>query len=169
MNAEQKETDSRAIWGPKVWRLLHLLAAVSDRRDVALLWHKVIRATADVLPCAVCKSHMHNYLSTHSFMRIRRFELKTGVDIRNQAMSEVWLFHNNVNERLGKPQYTLEQLAEAYNTGARETQLQEARAIYDELKLLWEKQIFKTINAGDLTNWLKAMNLLVALLRGGPA
>lgn len=160
--------DSRTIWGPKVWRLLHLLAAISDRRDVALLWHSVIRTTAEVLPCATCRTHMQQYLASHSFMRVKRVELKTGADIRHLAMSEVWLLHNNVNERLGKPTYTLEELVAAFNT-PRDTQLQEARDLYDELKLVWEKQIFKTINAGHLTNWLKAMNLLIALLRGGPS
>jgi hypothetical protein len=111
---------------------------------------------------------MQQYLATHSFMRVKRIELKTGTDIRNQVMSELWIFHNNVNERLGKPTYTLEELVAAFNT-TRDTQLQEARDLYDELKLLWEKQVFKTINAGHLTNWLKAMNLLIALLRGGPS
>jgi hypothetical protein len=110
---------------------------------------------------------MQHYLATHSFMRVKRIELKTGAEIRNQVMSEIWMFHNNVNERLGKPAYTLEELAAAYNA-SRETMLQEARDLYDELKILWEKQIFKTINAGHLTQWLKAMNLLIALLRGGP-
>jgi hypothetical protein len=111
---------------------------------------------------------MQQYLASHSFMRVKRVELKTGAEIRHLAMSEVWLFHTNVNERLGKPAYTLEELVADYS-GPRDTQLQEARDLYDELKLMWEKQIFKSINAGALTAWLKAMNLLIALLRGGPS
>lgn len=156
-------TDSREIWGPKVWRMLHLFADVSDRRDVALLWASIMKSTADVLPCAICRKHLQGYLKTHTFMRIKQPNLITGQQVRTQIVAELHLIHNVVNHRLGKPIFPFETLQTAY-TGKREDKLLEAKNLLEELKLMWGTMIFKAVNPAALLEWKRNINLLAALL-----
>jgi len=157
-------TDPREIWGPKLWRILHLLADVSDRRDVCLLWHNVMKTTADVLPCALCRQHLQKYLRTTVFMKIKQPNLITGEQIRTQIMSELFTLHNVVNARLGKPIFPLESLSSTYSQGSRDTKLLEAKKLLEELRTSWSSQLFKTVMPGPFHEWKKSTNLLVALL-----
>lgn len=156
-------TDPREIWGPKVWRMLHLFADVSDRRDVALLWHTVMKSTADVLPCAICRKHLQGYLRTHSFMKIKQPNLITGLEVKKQIMSELHLIHNVVNHRIGKPIFPFESLQTTY-TGNRTEKLLEAKNILEELKIMWGNMIFRAVNPAALMEWKRNLNLLAALL-----
>lgn len=147
------------IWGPKVWRLLHLLSIASDRRDVPHLWISVIRETAKVLPCIICREHAFVYLRTYVFFKGVKLSTCTGKDIQQQIFKDICNFHNEVNIRLKKRVFTYE---EAYETLKQErTQiLIEARSLYEELKFLWKGR--------SLLNWTKAISLLFALLDAGP-
>lgn len=156
-------TDPREIWGPKLWRMLHLLADVSDRKDVGLLWHNVMRTTADVLPCASCKKHLQTYLRTHVFMKVKHPNLVTGEQIRTQIVTELHTLHNDVNHRLGKPIFPYESMATIYS-GTREMKLLEAKKLLEELRASWLTLLFRTIMPGPLQEWKKSTNLLIALL-----
>ena len=156
-------TDSREIWGPKVWKMLHLFADVSDRRDVALLWANVMKTTSEVLPCAICRKHLQGYLKTHTFMKIRQPNLIEGQQVRQQIMSELHLIHNVVNHRLGKPIFPFESLKTTY-LGTRVDKLLEAKNILEELKLMWGTMIFRAVNPAALLEWKRSLNLLAALL-----
>lgn len=159
--------DERIIWGPKLWRCLHLLAQVSDRRDVGLLWKTIFQATSLVLPCAICRQHMAQYLKTHVFMKIENVHLKKGVDIQAQIVRELIQFHNNVNKQIGKKTLTEEE-AQIFYVGDRASLFSEAKTIFEELKILWKGKIFSAIPAGVFKNWVKVMSLLIAILDGGP-
>jgi hypothetical protein len=147
--------------------MLHLLAATSDRRDVALLWNNIIHTTAEVLPCTACKIHLQNYLRSRSFMYTPQIHLKTGHDVKTQIVHELWVLHNAVNLRLGKTIFSETDLISAYS-GHRDTLLIEAKSLFEELKTMWEPQVFQTIQGYNFKNWIKSINLLIALLIGGP-
>jgi len=151
---------TQTVWGPKVWRLLHLLTAISDRRDIALLWLSILRATAEVLPCAICRNHMSAYLRSHVFFRGLKLHLVSAKEIQAQIMKDINDFHNDVNRRLHKKIFTYEDSA-ATTVGSREQLLAEAKSIYEELKLDWKEQ-------KNLIVWTKPMSLMLALLQGGP-
>lgn len=156
------KVDARTVWGPKLWRCFHLLAASSDRNDVGLLWASVMRATSEVLPCAACRTHITQYLRTHVFMKVTKIHLRKGEEIRVQIIKELHTFHNAVNARLGKPQPTLEEAMTLY-TGPREKLVAEARTLYEELKVLWGVQ-----SSIRYREWIKVMSLLLVLVEAGP-
>jgi len=160
-------TEPRDVWGPKLWRVLHVLADLSDRRDVSLLWQTVLKATADVLPCDKCRKHLQHYLRTHTFMKVKSLHLVTGIQIRQQIVQELHALHNDVNQRLGKSVFPPDQLT-TYEPGTRDQKLLEVKAILEELKTLWQPFLFRSILPGQVLEWRKTLNLLIALLKGGP-
>jgi hypothetical protein len=93
-----------AVWGPKVWGVLHDLAEVrGGGAEVEMrLWEELGRVLPGSLPCAECQGHMTAWFAAHP--------LGTVVGPR------VWILaaHNAVNERLGRRVWTEAELTEAY-------------------------------------------------------
>lgn len=54
---EASSVGHKSWWGPRIWRILHCLAEVSDRTDCAAGWRVVLQETAAMLPCDVCREH----------------------------------------------------------------------------------------------------------------
>ena len=86
-------------WGPGGWIVLHAIAhgmpeTLPAPRDT---W-TFLNLFADHLPCATCASHFRSFLARRTMPR-RRDAL---VALLNDA-------HNEVNVRLGKRTYTLEE------------------------------------------------------------
>ncbi len=98
---------SREIWGPIVWKLLHTMADLSDRRDIFLLWPQVLNTTAEVLPCDRCSRHMKEYIYHNPLVR-KNWPSLTPKEIREAIRTWLFRFHNSVSERLKKS--TLESL-----------------------------------------------------------
>ena len=159
---------SRLYWGPRLWRVFHLLAEISDRRDMYMLWTSLLRITAPVVPCDVCRNHIASYIRTHAFMRVVRPHLITGEEVRLHARYDLLDFHNNVNERLGKPILPREQLAILYWGKTRSETISEINRLLDEIMLAWTPLIHRSINGAHLTTWKKHINLMLALAAGGP-
>ena len=109
-----------AVWGPKVWGLLHRLSFYSNRRDITAAWKSVLRLFSDTIPCALCRKHMKEYLLSNPLIFTNTQE---GNKIRETII--VWLhtFHNNVNLRLGKEQFPYELLELTYGQGMHEAAL----------------------------------------------
>jgi len=153
-------------WGPKVWRMYHLLAEISDRRDISLLWKKLICLTADVLPCAQCRHHLGQYLRTHTFIKTSS-HLASGAYVRTQIRLDLYTLHNDVNVRTGKAIFSPSDLT-VYSGKSRAEQLVEVLAIYDELKAMWTPLIHKTISASALNEWKNTFVRLCSIVAGGP-
>ena len=157
---------NRLLWGPKLWRLLHLAAEASDRTDITLLWKTLFKWTAEILPCELCRTHLRQYLSNNASFTSRSVP-KKGPEIRLFIRLFVRTLHNDVNIRLEKPEFTEENLAEMYGTKSREEILTEARSIFLELKELWQPLVGFQIHGTAFGEWKKAGALLLALLAGG--
>jgi len=157
---------NRLIWGPKLWRLYHLAAEVSDRTDVLLLWKGVFRWSVDILPCELCRKHLNSYLIANASFTIRTFP-KKGTEVRAYVRSFLLALHNDVNTRLEKPMFTDENLTELYGVGEREEKIKEIRIIFQELKDLWQPLVGTQINGGAFSEWKKVCALLFALVSGG--
>jgi hypothetical protein len=161
---------SRFYWGPRLWRVFHLLAEISDRRDMYMLWTNLLRVTGPVVPCDTCRNHIGSYIRSHAFMRAVRPHLITGEAVRQIARQNLLDFHNNVNERLGKPVVPREQLATLYG-GDEKTRgaiLSEIHKLLEEINAAWTPLIHRSISGAHFTTWKKHINLMLALAAGGP-
>ena len=159
---------SKLYWGPRVWRLFHTLAEVSNRRDVLGMWHMVLAATADSMPCAQCRTHFSAYLRTHPVTFVKRGILLTGAQTRDKIRGELWKFHNVVNKSTGKEEASIDILLEQYGAKTRNELLLEAQRLVNEIKGLWEPLLYKQISPKALHEWKRALHTLLLVLRGGP-
>jgi hypothetical protein len=86
-----------AIWGPKLWTVLHAIGSKAGRNSKALpideareiKW--LLEHLESIVPCPECKEHIIVYRKT------------TGLPVNTYDTGE-WLskFHNAVNSKLGK-------------------------------------------------------------------
>ena len=163
----ESDKSSKLYWGPLVWRMLHLLAEVSDRRDIPLLWPQLMRLTSGVLPCEACRHHLATYLRTHNFMKVKNPHLITGAEVKVQARNELIAFHNDVNKRLGKPEFSQADYERIYITKTRGEQLFEVQKLYDEIKVIWNSLTPSRIVPVAYTSWKTHVNMMLALLAAG--
>jgi hypothetical protein len=159
-------TSDKAYWGPRLWRIFHLLADVSDRRDLMLLWNNLMRITSLIMPCEQCRIHLGSYLRTHHFVRFPKIHLVTGAAVRAKARLELLALHNDVNTRLGKPTYSEADLA--IYTLSRTAAIGEINRLFDELKVAWKPLVHTAVNGSHFTEWKKHLAMMIALATCGP-
>jgi hypothetical protein len=97
------------IWGPIFWAMMHIVSMAypddptySEKRAAKDLFN----ALAQLLPCPVCRTH---YKET-----IQKIPVETWLDNRTSLIEWVWMVHNAVNERLGKPTITQTEFFKRY-------------------------------------------------------
>jgi hypothetical protein len=161
------DTSQKAYWGPRLWVLFHSLAEISDRRDMVMLWNNLMRLTAAAMPCEQCRTHLSAYMRTHVFVRFPKIHLVTGEMVRARATAELYALHNDVNARLEKPIFTVEELAAAYRKPRAEV-LSTIHRVYDEVKVAWTPLVHSRINGSAFNEWKKHVNMMIALASGGP-
>ena len=141
-------------WGPRLWRFLHGLADVSDRRDIYPLWNSFLRQTAGVIPCQKCQKHMSEYWSGRVFLP-KQWNGYTGEQVRQDIRSKMNAFHNAVNTRLEKPQVPLGPLGDVNRVEL----LHELQALFQGLREEWSSAHIE---------WKRTGALLLQLVKGGP-
>lgn len=162
----------KAYWGPLLWRLFHNLAELSDRRDIPLLWPKLIHLTAALMPCEACRTHLTATLQVRPFLKISRVDLVTGPAVRTQVRAELWRLHNDVNTRLGKPAFgsSVDDVVVAYGLSAertRATLLSEISDCLEKLRQAWTPLLHTRVDAGIYSMWRGHVALMVALVSAG--
>ena len=157
----------KAIWGAKLWRFFHLMAEISNRRDVAMIWKSMLAASAHALPCEKCRSHFCEYLRSHSFITLTS-PTASGDAVRTEIRQSLIKFHNDVNAHLGKKFFTKEEFNKIYPYRTHAVNLSEIQKLYEELKNLWNPLVHSKIKPEHFMEWKKQTNLLLALLAGGP-
>lgn len=101
----------KKVWGNACWFLFHVAAMRLriDRQDhVQLLLDKIIYVCRH-LPCPVCTQHANDI-----FNGIRRENIKTKDDL----IMCIFQFHNIVNARTKKPQFSIEEHNNMYNNAS---------------------------------------------------
>lgn len=104
-------TDPRVL-GPSAWTFIHIKAklAVDDLTkrnfidEMYFHYHN--------FPCLNCRNHIQEYMNTHSFEPFYNMTNPSGREIGMFRWS--WLFHNTVNQRLGKPYMSWNTACEMY-------------------------------------------------------
>jgi hypothetical protein len=91
-------------WAPPTWLFFHTFAAkvnkqfFEENRDQCL---SIIKMACGCLPCPECTRHAVTFMMT-----VNGNNVKTKEDLINM----LFIFHNTVNRRLGKSQFTKESL-----------------------------------------------------------
>ena len=91
-------------WAPQTWVFFHTFAAKINKqffeanREQCL---SIIKMACGCLPCPECTQHAIHFLA-----RVNGHTIKTKEDI----IEMLFVFHNSVNRRLGKSQFTKESL-----------------------------------------------------------
>ena len=96
------------VWGPCTWFLFHTLAEKIKEEEFSNTKHKLLSIILNIcnnLPCPECAQHAKNKFGSLYVNNIR-----TKRDLQLMLLS----FHNFVNQRTGKPQFTEEQLDDKY-------------------------------------------------------
>ena len=158
---------SKDSWGPKLWKVLHNLAWISDRKDVAYLWRKLLKTLADVMPCPLCRAHLAEYLQYNAIVPSKNLHLMEGTEIRERVVHNIWWLHNKVNERNGKLEFPRELMNALYAGKTRSELLSETGRIIRDINAEWEPIVLQQIAGGPFREWRNDTNLLMGLLSGG--
>ncbi len=95
-----------AIWGPHLWRFLHVTAALpAPRLRGRDKWRAVLEALRVSLPCPECTGHYQAWHRAHPFRA-----MLGGTAVRRAAMRWVLDLHNDVNRRRGIPVWSPAQM-----------------------------------------------------------
>lgn len=150
-------------WGPKYWKLLHIMATRVSKgdemmdTDAANGIYFIVNTLHTVLPCAECQGHARSYLFENKF----KPQGLLGLPLRNYV--EKWLldFHNSVRTRKGQP--ILIRTVEEYHA------LYESQKFTtcddDDMKLFFDYgRTYGIINSTNLTKWLNQVRRLRLLL-----
>ena len=78
---------AKSWWGPRIWRILHSVAEITDRTDCSLLWRFALHATANMLPCAMCRLHFRAAIQTMRF--------PPTANIRGTLRHSLWAIHRD--------------------------------------------------------------------------
>ena len=95
-----KNTDNmgtKAYWGTPTWLLFHSLAEKVNeekyKKHYMVVWNFIKEICAS-LPCPYCKQHAVSYVNSISISEI---------NTKNKLINRLFVFHNDVNVRTGKP------------------------------------------------------------------
>ena len=103
-----------ALWGPHLWRFLHIAAENTvPRVSRGRYWSALLTAMRTGLPCPECTEHYTAWHTGHPFVVDRRVGLTVA------ARDWVRRLHNAVNVRRGVPEWTPEAVTAAYGSGGK--------------------------------------------------
>lgn len=138
----------KSWWGPRIWRVLHLLAEIgAERTDTGPGWRAVLRTTTAVLPCAACREHFG--------AAVRGWHVPAGV------RHGLWAAHAAVGGVLPEAE-----LADVYGSGS----LDAVTAIVAEVGREFRRvNVLDRFRVGYLAEWECAVGGLVRFLRLPPA
>lgn len=111
-------TSDPKIWGPAFWFTLHVSAAHYPEEPNPIVQNRMkhrILAIPYEIPCAECRQH------AISFVEYNKYRLPEVVSSRNQLVKFYVDFHNTVNRRQGKPEWTYEKALSVYSGKAKIT------------------------------------------------
>lgn len=89
-------------FGPGIWHLIHSRAKDATTPEKKKEFKEFMAWTCSNLPCLQCRDHCQKYMTDHPM----DFYINLQNDKGEQygLFKWTWIMHNNVNNRLGKPQ-----------------------------------------------------------------
>ena len=103
-----EDTNDNSDWGPSLWNTLHTISFYypdNPTREQRMSAWNFFSSLDNLLPCPQCCEHCKQYLQENPPL------------VHNKDILSRWVinFHNAVNRRLGKPEWTYEQAKQKYN------------------------------------------------------
>lgn len=141
-------------WGPRIWRILHSLAEISDRVDCGPAWRSALITTADMLPCAICRTHFTD--------GIRNIPLRIGYNPRATLRHHLWALHAGTGGGLSE-----EGLSAEYDcSGNRGEVLRVAGGLIEEVvTALRDGGVYDRFTVGRIITWNRTLHALMTLLQ----
>jgi hypothetical protein len=98
-----------SVWGPSLWKALHVAAVCSTSRTSSHMWANLLHALRESIPCPDCSAHYNAWYNSNP---LRPMSL---LPIRKPVSVALWLhdLHNDVNRRTGKPTWSYAQSVSA--------------------------------------------------------
>lgn len=90
---------SKQIWSRATWRTIHSFAAGSDSTEKRLYFKQWISILAKLLPCEQCSYHFP--------LLLRKIPIDNYMDSNVKLLEWTVRIHNDVNERLGYPKFSI--------------------------------------------------------------
>ena len=84
-------------WGPATWTLIHVLAEKLTNNELVKPIIQLIKQICSCLPCPICREH--------STLILHKYSMYDKINTTNDLKRFIWEFHNQVNKKLGKPEY----------------------------------------------------------------
>ena len=110
-------TVDTSIWGPPLWRILHIASVLTKSKQHIPFWRTLLVALKTGLPCPDCSAHYNAWVGGQAL----RFSMyKNG--IRNPIVQWILDLHNNVNQRQDPPvpTWSIDQVLQTYQLPASE-------------------------------------------------
>lgn len=144
-------------WGNAYWDLFHTLSYKLKVDAKANELYNHFYTLSSILPCPICKKHAMEYLS-----KIK----KNSIHNREALINLFFNFHNNVNEKLKKKQFSKEEFENLYSKKKIVDTLNQFSRIYFknninkgiDIDLLTRKQFFP-----NFVNFIKSNRHLFIL------
>ena len=107
--AESLPIVDTSIWGPPLWKVLHIAAHATITKGRQSQWKLILNTLLTDLPCPDCTAHYISWYRTHPI----------GISLfpnRNNRQIVIWLLnlHNDINIRTGRPVWNAAQLDATY-------------------------------------------------------
>ena len=113
-------TSDPKIWGPAFWFSLHTSAAHYPDNPSEIVRERMkhrIMAIPYEVPCSTCRPHASEFIESY------RDKLDQVVSNKHELGKFYVHFHNKVNKRYGKPEWTYEHAYKIYSGQAKVTYL----------------------------------------------
>jgi Erv1 / Alr family len=159
---------SKDSWGPKLWKILHNLAWLSDRTDVIFIWRKLMKSLTDVMPCPVCRAHLIEHMKHHSMFGRQHIYTSNGPQIKEHIVNTLWILHNLINKRNMKDEFPRIALDALYEGKTRSEIISETNRVIRDMNAEWEPIVRQQITGMAFREWRSDTSLIIGLVSGGP-
>ena len=95
------------IWGPKLWEVMHTFSfayPITPNNTEKQSAKHFFSSIGNLIPCSHCSQHCLDYTAKNP----------PQVQNKESLINWVYNFHNSVNQRLGKPHFSKQQLNDKY-------------------------------------------------------
>ena len=139
-----------SVWGPFFWHTMHIVAlgysknpTYTDKKCAKEFYESL----AFLLPCSICREHYKGYLQEKP--------ISTFLDSRTDLIKWTIQIHNKVNQMLGKPEWTLEEVLSYYEkVGARNR------------SPVWTKEDMKEVDYGSFVKGFLTGSIVLSAVGG---
>jgi hypothetical protein len=116
----QPDYPETANWGPILWKILHALAerggktfAPSFREDERRQWQNIIPLLPKIIPCPDCRNHAEAWILLNPITALKTLSES---EMYDWLTDWFYRFHENVNQRIGKPSFDKAMLSQTYGS-----------------------------------------------------